>query len=138
MEIFEDDKLKIQLINSVVYVVIKKITIDLEVAQHIEESRITFQEFKAYPVITDITEVIEITNDARTFFNVTGSKFMLANAMVSNSYYNTLIANAYIMLQRQETPIKLFTSIENAEKWVHKVLFKHKVSSWTSFFKFWE
>jgi len=138
MEIFEDDKLKIQLINNIVYVVIKKITIDLEVAQYIEQSRITFQEFKAYLVITDITEVIEITNDARTFFNVTGCKFMLANAMVSNSYYNTLIANAYIMVQRQETPIKLFTSIENAEEWVQKILFKHKVSSWTSFFKFWE
>lgn len=138
MTAFEDEKLSIKLINGVVYVAIKEIIIDLEAAQHIEKSRITFQDFKAFAVITNISEVKEITNEARNFFNLVGCKYMLTNAMISNSYYNTLLANAYIMIQQQKTPIKLFTSLESAEKWTQKILFKNKVVSWTSRIMFWK
>ena len=96
----------------------KNVTIDLNTAKSIVEERIVLCEGKDYPSLGKIDSNLTLTKDARDYLGKEGTANMSKLGIVVDSMVSKVIGNWYLTLSRPSIPTKLFTSEEDAIKWL--------------------
>lgn len=72
-------------------------------------------------MILDIRDAPPISMEARDFYGSIEAAFNLGKrAIIVNSVFNRVIANFYIGVFKSSTPLRLFTNVEEAEKWIKR------------------
>jgi len=74
---------------------------------------------KAFFTIVDITEIKSIDFKSRKYFaGHETAKVIKAQALIVNSALSRMIGNVYMNYNKPVIPIKLFSSIDTAKKWL--------------------
>jgi len=92
--------------------------LDLPTAQLTVNDRLAFFEQQAYPCLFEVTQIKQITKEARDFMAKEGNQLVLASAMIVNSPMLKMIANFYIMVNKPQNPTQLFTNRQQAIEWL--------------------
>jgi hypothetical protein len=119
MQEIENDLIKIEIVQDMVYAYFKGSSIELDGAKKMIEERLTLSEGKSYPCLVDTTLVKTITKDAReAFAKGDGIKNMTACALLIGSPVNRLLGNFFLSVSKPGVPTRLFTSKEDALVWL--------------------
>jgi hypothetical protein len=105
MQEIENDLIKIEIVQDMVYAYFKGSSIELDGAKKMIEERLTLSEGKSYPCLVDTTLVKTITKDARDAFAI-------------GSPVNRLLGNFFLSVSKPGVPTRLFTSKEDALVWL--------------------
>jgi len=117
----ETDYVTMFIQNGIFYAFFKKIDVlDFNIANVTVRERLIFFEKRAYPCLFDISEVKQITKEARDFMADEGNQLVLASAMVVTSPMLKMMANFYIMVNKPKNPTRLFTDREDALEWLRQ------------------
>ncbi|MFT7612897.1 MAG: hypothetical protein ACI9J3_001863 [Parvicellaceae bacterium] len=100
------------------------VDLNLAAAKEVTEDRIRSHEgFKAVLVV-DVTKVLSVSKDARSYFTDHGSENLKATAMIIGSGFNSMLANFFMKVnfKRPPIPVKMFKEKKEALIWVRKYL----------------
>ncbi|QNF32241.1 hypothetical protein HUW51_05660 [Adhaeribacter swui] len=92
--------------------------LDLAIAKITVHDRIVFFRNKSYPCLFDVTQVNQITKEARDYMAAEGNQLVVASAMLINSPMLRMIANFYMMVSKPKNPTQLFTDKHRALEWL--------------------
>lgn len=93
--------------------------IDLALAKEITAHRVRLSDGIARPALTDARNGVSIDGEARAFWaSKDGSHLVSAGAVVIENYIQRLLVNAFLTLNRPPLPSKIFTSMEDAIRWL--------------------
>jgi hypothetical protein len=91
----------------------------------LEEVKICFESYKKLGVGPDnkVLEIIDaregsMTSEARTYAAEVGGDYFIAAAIISDSLAVRLIVNFFNNFYRQTVPFKMFSTQEEAKKWL--------------------
>ena len=122
LDFYEDEYVWFERREGFVYGVYKRgKIITLGIAKQIVQRRLEFCGYKDTLFIAAEDGIKGIKRDARQFLSSPeGVRGVKAGAMVSNSVLGTHLANFFIKISvvKKSVPIKLFNSVEAAEKWL--------------------
>lgn len=117
--VIENDILKLEYKNGIVYCIFKKSTIDLNDAKKIVETRIAHFGNGNYPSILFDDGIKTITKEARDYFNTDeASKGISASAIILKNPLGKILANFIFGLKKPKVPVKFFNDVKEAEKWL--------------------
>lgn len=95
--------------------------IDIEEAKENFESARKLSEGKRMLKLVDAKAYFTMTKRARDFAaSKETNEFNIARAIVTNSLANRLLINFFITFHKPQTPVKMFSSEEEALKWLRK------------------
>lgn len=101
----------------------KGLDINLEVAKEIVRIRILFTEGKKMPAMIKSEGIISMTKPARQFLAsdeaITG---LSASAIIVNSGFSRFLGNFFVQVNKTKLPVKIFSDVGRAEKWLHQFL----------------
>jgi len=102
----------------------KNIRINLEIARAIVSTRISFTGGENFPAIIISTGVISIDKPAREYLaSDEGTRGLLASAIIVNSAFSSFLGNFFLTVNKpKKMPVKLFTNIVAAEKWLQQFI----------------
>ncbi len=108
------------LVDGIIYVICKdNISVemrDLEIMfEYVEE----ICGSNKYPFIVDTGLNSKISSSGRQYMADKFRKFRTCEALVCRTFYHRLLAQLYITVNRPRNPIKVFATVEDAEKWVN-------------------
>lgn len=108
--------------NSIMHIAYKKsIVIDIETARKIVCDRMLFFQGKSYPVLLDGRQTKLVTREAMAFFSKEdGMKGVTALALLPGNYVTMVMAKIFLHFTKNSVPVKIFLTMENAEKWLSK------------------
>lgn len=93
----------------------------IEYAKKLVDYRLSISGTKSYPLYIDIRGIISIDKQTRKFLSgVEGTKQASAAAIHVDNPISKLFGNMFIIIDRPEKPIKLFTSKAKALKWLKR------------------
>lgn len=95
----------------------------LEYAKENQESIVKLARGKKKPILIDYTNILSISREARMYYgSEEHSVTVAACAIVINSLIGKMIANFHIGLNKATTPVKLFTDVTEAKKWLSRFI----------------
>lgn len=100
-----------------------KITIDLKVATEVVELRKKLTNNKFTPILVDVSDISEVTRDARNFLSSNeGSELLTAAAILVSSKFSSFMANFFLKVnsKKLELPIRVFNSKKEALIWLQQ------------------
>jgi hypothetical protein len=101
----------------------KNLIINLDVAQKIVLQRQSFTRGQIMPVIIFSNEVTSIDKPAREYFaSPKGIEGLSASAIIVNSPFSRYLGNFFLMVNKTSIPVKLFSNISQAEKWLQQFI----------------
>jgi hypothetical protein len=104
---------------------------DLQTVQRLVEDRKKVFNGKVYPAIANVVSLKSSTKAARDFFaSESGCEGISATAVIVNSPVGSIIGNFYIRISRPLRPVKLFTDILKAKKWLVQFVEKDQKTAW--------
>jgi hypothetical protein len=92
--------------------------VDLKIAKHCVEKRVSFSNKKSYPAIIDMKGVRSVTKEAREYMAEEGAQLLLAGALIVSSPVSRIIGNLFLKINKPKIPTMLFTDPEDAKKWI--------------------
>ena len=108
--------------GDIIYVeYIKNLKVDLDVAKELVANRLDFTENKPYYLIIDVSNIKQITAEAKTYLQNpnTGLKNILGAAFIASNQVSALIANIFV-----KTPniiSKFFSQKKEALLWIKEL-----------------
>jgi hypothetical protein len=121
MESIENQFVTLWIDNGVIFGQYKPdVVIDLEAAKSIARDRMRLSNNKDYPSLVYLTLLnTTVTKEARDFFSGgEGIKYMKKLALLTNSPISKMVGNFYLKINQPSIPTRLFTSKEDALKWL--------------------
>ena len=111
----------------------ENLKVDLEVAKAMVSDRLVFTVNKMHYIIFDVSNVKEITPEAKEFLQRPeyGLKNILGAAFVATSPLATLIAKIFVKTQK-DFQAKFFATREGAFEWILNYREKNKLQKFTS------
>jgi hypothetical protein len=102
------------------------IVVTLPVAKQIVADRLKFTGGRQCPGIADIRRMKSIDRESREYLSSEdGIRDITAFAIVSGSAVSTFLANFYLSINvagsKKKVPVKLFTDIVKAKRWLMKI-----------------
>ena len=94
------------------------IHVNLDIAKHIVEHRINYSKFTSHLCFVDMRGIRSVTKEARQYLSVEGSAYVIAGALLIDSVLNRTIGNIFLTVNKPAVPVRLFTSKEEAFKWL--------------------
>lgn len=102
-----------------------QLVIDLDTARETINARKKFAGSGVYPFLVEVSDVKSVTKEARDYFaSADGTSNVIAAAIMTNSVLGKMMCNFFLNCSKPLVPTKLFTSREEAIKWLGK--FKNK------------
>ena len=121
VETKENAYIKWSIEDGILYIGIKEIEIfDLDIAKACVNDRLEFTGENFYPCLVDVVKVGSMTKEARDYFAKEGSEYLTACAIVVSSAFLKMLTNFYIMVNKPETPTRMFTDRESALEWLNQ------------------
>lgn len=94
-------------------------TLDIKIARHVVAKRLDTTNYKQCITIADVRSIKKITKEARDFMaSEQGCEGIIATAIIIDSPLGMMLANFYISINKPLRPVKLFTNIAKAKKWL--------------------
>jgi hypothetical protein len=101
----------------------KNLIINLDVAQKIVLQRQSFTRGQKMATIIFSQGVTSIDKPARDFLaSSKGTEGLSASAIIVNSPFSRSLGNFFLMVNKTSIPVKLFSSISQAEKWLQQFI----------------
>jgi len=101
----------------------KNLIINLDVAQKIVLQRQSFTRGQKMPAIIFSQGVTSIDKPAREYLaSKKGTEGLSASAIIVNSPFSRLLGNFFLMVNKTSIPVKLFSNISQAEKWLQQFM----------------
>ena len=93
--------------------------VKLENAKENLKARKAFQKEEKVKVLSDVSNVWNISKDARAFFATKQvTDLNIAMAMIAKSFSSKILANFFMKFNKPATPTKMFNSKEKALAWL--------------------
>lgn len=107
------------LVDGIVYVICKdNIVVELKDLENMLSYVEKICGSNKYPFIVDTGLNSKISSSGRQYMADKFRKFRTCEALICRTFYHRLLAQLYITVSRPRNPVKVFSSIEDAEKWV--------------------
>jgi len=122
-KVFENDFMRLESKNGILYGTYKSDVVDLELAKKIVEIRLNFIQGKEVPMIFKQDVLKAINKEARTYLNSDiGIKGVSAGAIVANSAFQAHLANFFIKIttNKPKIPAKVFKEESEALEWLEQ------------------
>jgi hypothetical protein len=111
--------LRLSIENGILLCIYKPINeVDLAIAKSCVQDRLAFANGRAYPSLFDITHIKHSTKEARDYLANEGNEGVVASAIIVSSPMLKMAANFYIQVNKPQNPTRMFTSREEAIKWL--------------------
>lgn len=94
--------------------------IDYHAARRIVNDRLRTQAYKAYPIICDVSNVTEISTEAREYLASYGSTLAKAVALISSTDTLRNMAGYFVTINKPTVPTKIFDNLEAALQFLIK------------------
>ncbi|GHN02187.1 hypothetical protein WSM22_36760 [Cytophagales bacterium WSM2-2] len=107
--------------NDIVFIEFQdNLRVDLAVAQRIVASRLDFTENRKHYVVIDISNVRQVTTEAREFMQRpdAGLKNILGAAFIASNPVSALLANIFVKAPK-DFEAKFFSNKKNALEWIY-------------------
>lgn len=115
----ENDYIRLELKNGILYSTYKTDTISLEAAKSVVSLRKKYTLSKNYPNLISGMNLSKISKDARDFLSSpAGTDGVSAGALLSKSSFQAAFANFFLMVAKPKIPTKLFTDEKEALQWL--------------------
>ncbi len=95
-------------------------TITIDTAKEIVKRRLEYTEGTAYPLFVTGEGLRAMDKVSRDYFAKEGVKGVVAAALVTNSVYTEFFGNMFLRITQTSIPSKLFTSKEEALRWLEQ------------------
>ena len=119
-KVIEGSKCRLWLQNEILYVVYySHVDITLEDAKITVAKQQDILNGKKLPLFVDISQILSIEKNARTYFSTIGSEDPLAVALLVKTPLSKMIGNFFIGLNKTICPSKLFTTEREAISWLN-------------------
>ena len=73
---------------------------------------------KKYPILLDTGRGTKVASDTRQLLADKFKKFRTAEAVVCHNYYQKILAQLYMSVNRPGNPVKVFSDFDSAEAWL--------------------
>jgi hypothetical protein len=118
---FENEYISFELKNGILFCCYKAPVISLEVAQEVVKSRKIYTENKSYPNLVISMNIGKVEKQARDFLSTgVASEGVSAGALLSDSIFQTTIANFFLTVSKPKLPTRLFTKETEAIEWLNQ------------------
>ena len=120
--VYENDNLKLELRNGIVYGWYKASSVNLDVAKDIVSSRKTFTNNKPVKILVMQAGLKGIKKEARSYLSSDESvEGIIAAAILSKNAFQRHLANFFVAITviRPKVPTRLFSEEEEAIKWLN-------------------
>lgn len=105
----------------------KNLIIDLDVAHKIVLQRQSFTRGQKMPAIILSQGVTSIDKPAREYLaSEEGTKGLSATAIIVNSPFSRSLGNFFLMVNKTSIPVKLFSKISHAQKWLQQFITRNQ------------
>lgn len=102
--------------NSLLYINYKEGQyIDYQAATTIVEDRLRFQSYKEYAILCDVSQVADISTEAREYLANYGSSMVTAVALISSTHTLHNMANYFVIINKPKIPTNIFDNLSEAE-----------------------
>ena len=119
MNFAENDNVKIELLDGIIFFSYKEKNINIEVAKKTVQDRLQISKGINRPVFADIRKMNAVDNDAREYLaSKEAGQFIVALAVFTNTPIQNLFANFYLKFSKPPMPTQLFTDKEKAIRWL--------------------
>jgi len=95
--------------------------IDYQAARGIVNDRLRIQSYKACQIICDVSNVAEISTEAREYLASYGSTLATAVALISTADTLRNMANYFVTINKPTVPTKIFNNLEDAQNFLKKL-----------------
>lgn len=92
--------------------------IDYHAARNIVNDRLRIQAYKTYPIICDVSNVTDISTEAREYLATYGSTLTSAVALISSADTLRSMAGYFVMINKPTVPTKIFNNLEDAQNFL--------------------
>jgi hypothetical protein len=119
---------KIEQNHDIICVVFNKnLKVDIEIANQLVSDRLDFTQNKNYYYIIDLSNVRQITPDAKFFMQRSDGalKNILGAAFIASNPVSALLANIFIKAEK-DFPSKFFSKMNDALDWIHELKSKRR------------
>lgn len=101
----------------------KDLHIDLDIAKQIVCTRLSFTGGNKMPSLILSEGVVSIDKPAREYLaSDEGVQGLTASAIIVNSPYSSFLGNFFRSVTKTNIPVKQFSAISRAEKWLQKFI----------------
>ena len=100
------------------YVAINNCTIDMDTLKKVTEIGDTWNEEKLCANLFDIRDMMFIDSKTRTYAAEQYREHVAASAIVVESRMSSYFANLYLKFSKPKIPTRLFSKMDEAEKWL--------------------
>lgn len=123
--LLENDEVRIELEDGILFAIWKSTFVDLEIAQQAVAYRLEATDFIPYPMVIDIKSIKSITKPSRDFLaSEKGCQGIIAAAFLIDSSLGRILGNFFIQINKPLKPTKIFTNEIKAKKWLSKYVKK--------------
>ncbi|MGG9964087.1 hypothetical protein [Ferruginibacter sp. SUN106] len=97
----------------------QKLHISLPIAKEIVRARMAFTQGQQWPVMIIGHEIVSISKPAREYLaSPEATQGLIATAIVVQSEFHRIIGNFFISVNKTSMPVKIFSNVQKAEKWL--------------------
>ncbi len=114
----------IEFIDGICYGDYHAVNLDIKAAKEVTMDRLRSHQGVEAVLIVDVTKVLSVSKEARTYFTKNGSENLKASAMVIGSGFNSMLVNFFMKVnfKKPPIPVKMFKNKTDARKWIDKYL----------------
>lgn len=117
--LFDNNAIKFERESGIMIGTFKLESVDLELAQKVTNHRLSIQQGKSYPLLSNIKSIKNSTKPARDFMaSKEGCEGVVAAAVLIDSPLGSMIGNFFISISRPFVTTKIFTDEGEAKKWL--------------------
>ncbi len=119
--LYNNDVVEGYMLDGIIVASFKVKIFDLDAAKIAVKERIDACKGESYPLLVDARDVSSITKEARDYFaSPEGTVLISASALVLDSVLNRFLGNFFLQINKPKVPLRLFTNIEDAVKWLQQ------------------
>ena len=99
------------------------IQINQELAEEIVSCRLSFTQNKNMPAMIISQGVVSIDKPAREYLaSSEATEGLAATAIIVNSPFSRFLGNFFLVVNKTKMPVKIFSNIPQAKKWLHQFI----------------
>lgn len=124
-KVFENDFMRLEMKDGIVFGTYKKSPITLEMAKQVVQNRLEFTAHQDVPILISDTGIKGIEREARQYLSSEeGVKGISAAALIMKGAFSSHLINFFMKISafKQKMPAKSFTNEEEAVKWLKQFI----------------
>lgn len=118
---FENEHIRLEYRDGIVYGWYKSAYVDLELAKQIVQWRKEFTNFQTVKILLQQDGLKVIKREARVYLNsLEGVDMIHSAAIVARNPFEKHLANFFIQISliKSQIPVKMFSDVSSADKWL--------------------